>query len=116
MKRKYSISFLAAVLVCLSLLGFAYQMSYQKTRLKTEEKNKTEISVPAKGNAAKAELYYLKDLNGFIAVYQKDKQTIYEYTTIRMDELPKDVAKEIENWKSIETTENLYGFLENYSS
>lgn len=116
MKKRYSISFFAVIFICLMLLGFAYQMSYSRAKAKAENSENHSRSVATDGNAVKSDLYYLKDLNGFIAVYQNDKKTIFEYTNIRVDELPADVAAEVCAWKSVETLENLYGFLENYSS
>ena len=44
------------------------------------------------------------------------KKTVYEYTDISLEGLPENLQKEIQNGKYIETSENLYGFLENYSS
>lgn len=116
MKKKYSISFFVAIILCLVMLSFAYQMSYNHQKEKVNSKQNDQISVPTEGNAAKAEVYYLKDLNGFVAVYKNDKKTIYEYTDIRIDELPEEIASEVYGWKEIETAESLYGFLENYSS
>lgn len=116
MKKKYSISFFVGIVICFAILSFAFQKSYQNVKGEILAQQKENMSVPTKGNASKADVYYLKDLNGFLAVYKSDKKTLYEYTDIRMDELPKELAAEIRNWKAIETLENLYGFLENYSS
>ena len=44
------------------------------------------------------------------------KKTVYEYTDISLEDLPENLQKEIQNGKYIETSESLYGFLENYSS
>ena len=44
------------------------------------------------------------------------KKTVYEYTDISLEGLPENLQKEIQNGKYIETSESLYGFLENYSS
>ena len=60
--------------------------------------------------------YYLKELNGYVVVYLSDKKTVYEYTDISLEDLPENLQKEIQNGKYIETSESLYGFLENYSS
>ena len=56
------------------------------------------------------------EVNGYIVVYLSDKSTPYEYTSIRFDELPERLQKEIRNGKYVESAEALYGFLENYSS
>ena len=75
-----------------------------------------EAAIAAEGDVSKEEVFYLKDLNGFIAVYKSDKKTIYEYTNIVVEDLPEDVRQEILDGKEIRTVEKLYGFLENYSS
>ena len=51
-----------------------------------------------------------------MTVYFSDKKTPYEYTDIHYDELPELLRQEIRNGKYIESTAELYGFLENYSS
>ena len=45
-----------------------------------------------------------------------DRETIYEYTSIDVETLPVTVQNEVKNGKYIEDIEELYGFLENYSS
>ncbi|WP_461812731.1 hypothetical protein [Faecalimonas sp.] len=117
MKKKYSIHFLVATFICLLALTIAYQMSYHhaKMRLK-QEVQKEHTSVTTDGEAFRSDTYYLQELNGFIAVYQSDKKTIFEYTNIRMEELPKELVKEIKEGKKLPNLEAVYGFLENYSS
>ena len=66
--------------------------------------------------ASKNDCYYLMEVNGYIVVYFSDKKTPYEYTDIHYDELPELLRQEIRNGKYIESTAELYGFLENYSS
>ena len=75
-----------------------------------------DTSVAADGQALKDDCYYLKELNGYVVVYLSDKKTVYEYTDISLEDLPENLQKEIQNGKYIETSESLYGFLENYSS
>lgn len=122
MEKKYSIGLLAAAFVCLAALSFAFQAQYkyeqEQARIQAEEAKRIEEeqSVTTQGNAEKLECYYLLELNGYVAVYQNDKTTVYEYTNIRVDELPEELQEEIKNGKKIESTEKLYGFLENYSS
>ena len=60
--------------------------------------------------------YYLLEKNGYVVVYLSDKETIYEYTSIDVETLPETVQNEVKNGKYIEDMEELYGFLENYSS
>jgi len=48
--------------------------------------------------------------------YMGDHETIYELTEIPLDTLPDHVRAEVEAGKFVETSRELYGFLENYSS
>ena len=59
---------------------------------------------------------FLIEEGGFLVVYASDRKTVYEYTDISLEGLPENLQKEIQNGKYIETSESLYGFLENYSS
>lgn len=121
MRRKYGIGLLLAI-VCLASLSIAFHAEYkydrEQARLLAEEelKQQKEQSISTQGNAEKSECFYLKELNGFVAVYQNDKNTVYEYTNIRVADLPDELQREIQSGKKIESTEKLYGFLENYSS
>ena len=82
----------------------------------TEQAKTEQESVSADGAALKEDCYYLMEVNGYIVVYFSDKKTPYEYTDIHYDELPELLRQEIRNGKYIESTAELYGFLENYSS
>ncbi|GAA6492151.1 MAG TPA: hypothetical protein H9782_11885 [Candidatus Bariatricus faecipullorum] len=123
MEKKYSIALTAAVLVCVALLSFAYRAEYRfqerqalEIQEKEQEAGSEEEALSTQGDAQKEEIFYLKELNGYVAVYQEDKTTIYEYTSIPAEELPEEVQKELVYGKRIESVEKLYGFLENYSS
>ena len=78
--------------------------------------NEDSSSVTTGNKASKNDCYYLMEVNGYIVVYFSDKKTPYEYTDIHYDELPELLRQEIRNGKYIESTAELYGFLENYSS
>lgn len=125
MKSKYSIGFLSCCACLIIAMTFAYQFSYQKAKaraekLKIEEQqtmeNEDSSSVTTGSKASKNDCYYLMEVNGYIVVYFSDKKTPYEYTDIYYDELPELLRQEIRNGKYIESTAELYGFLENYSS
>lgn len=124
MKQKYYIGFFMAVFFITSLLGIGYQMSYQYVMDRHEQLAQSEKipelpreeSVTTKGNAEKNDGYYLCGLQGYVVVYLSDHETIYEMTEIPLSSLPENVRMEIETGKYVETTKELYGFLENYSS
>lgn len=123
MNRKYSIGFLAAAFLAVCGLTFAYQLSFNQTKAKQVEEQKQEAKnepkkevVRTEGQATKEEIYYLTELNGYVAVYLSDRTSIFEYTNIAMDSLPEEIRAEIKEGKTIEGTKSLYGFLESYSS
>ncbi len=45
-------------------------------------------------------------------VYLDDQTSIYEYTNIRVEELPEELQNEIREGKRLEGKDKLYGFLE----
>lgn len=113
MKRKYSIALVLCLVLVLGLLGFGYNQRVKK--IKESEKTRQE-TINTQGKAEKEEGFYLAELNGYIVVYREDKKTIYEYTNILVADLPENLQEEILDWKKINSIQELYGFLENYSS
>ena len=123
MKNKYGIGFLLFLILVVFGITCAYQLSLNKGKREIqaeitakEQREMNDTSVAADGQALKDDCYYLKELNGYVVVYLSDKKTVYEYTDISLEYLPENLQKEIQNGKYIETSESLYGFLENYSS
>lgn len=62
------------------------------------------------------EFFYLVAEDNYVTVYKNDMKTVYLYTEINMDSLPYDIQTEILDRKYIEDEEELYNFLESYSS
>lgn len=62
------------------------------------------------------EHFYLMAENHYVTVYYDDRKTIYMYTGIALDGLPENVKREIIGGKYVESVQELYGFLETYSS
>lgn len=129
MNKKYGIGFFIVSILAVMILSGAFQLSYHRAKEQAEqqaesEKYSADISqkdtndelIAAKGTALKEDCYYLMEVNGYIVVYLSDKETPYEYTDIRYDELPPVLREEIRNGKYMENAEELYGFLENYTS
>ena len=124
MRNKYGIGFLASVLILTMAVTCAYQISYRRTREKAEarieakkmQEAQEEAAVAADGQALKEDGYYLMEVNGYVVVYLSDRKTIYEYTDINCENLPELIREELTHGKYIESPEELYGFLENYSS
>ena len=124
MGKKYGIGLFTIALVLMAVVTYGYRAEYRYSQELVEEgeKEQTENSisqektVSTQGDAQKDELYYLKDLNGYVVVYMNDRTTVYEYTNMLISDLPDTYQNEIKNGMIIEGTEKLYGFLENYSS
>lgn len=60
--------------------------------------------------------FYVVAINDLIVVYLEDRQTIYQYTNIRLSQLPEKLQQEIIGVMHIADEERLYDFLENYTS
>lgn len=60
--------------------------------------------------------YYIVSKDNMLVVYYEDLETIFLTTEISMDRLPENVQLEILQKKYFETEEELYNFLESYSS
>lgn len=124
MKTKYIIGFFAVVLIFGALLTVGYQISYERitergTALNNEMTDTRSITAEGQAvdeDAGDGEGFYLCEMQGFVVVYLSDRQTIYEMTEIPLTDLPEEVQQEIAAGKYIATQEELYGFLENYSS
>lgn len=124
MKLKYMTGFFS-VLLFLALLTAGYRFSYrmmmdrqEKAAENTQMKNEI---VQAEGQAMDLETeheggFYICSLHGYTAVYLDDKKTIYEVTGIELASLPGEVRREVEAGKYVKTEQELYAFLENYSS
>lgn len=64
----------------------------------------------------KPEGFYLMVADHFIVVYEEDRSTLYMNTDILLDLLPDSLQKEIMEGKYVASEEELYLFLESYSS
>lgn len=127
MKTRYIVGFFVLFLSVTGIIAMSYQYTYDRTM--EEQFAKDEISgemaetesIAAKGNAVNESSgdndgFYLQELHGFVVVYLKDQKTIYEFTEIPVTDLPYEVQQEVSEGKYIATEQELYAFLENYSS
>lgn len=110
MRRKYSIGI---ILLTFLLIYLIYDFSNVKENPQNQIVQAEEEHTPISFDEAS---YYLYEVNGYIVVFLNDRKTPYEYTDILYDELPEMLKKEIKNGKYVKDKEELYGFLENYSS
>lgn len=79
----------------------------RKTQVKPEETGSEE---PAKFR------FFIKEDDGLVNIYREDGTTLYETTDIPVSLLPEALRQEISAGKGVATEQELYDFLENYSS
>lgn len=60
--------------------------------------------------------YCAKSFNGTVVILNGDEKTVYEYTQIPIHTLPEDIREKVIRGYYLENDEDLYSFLENYSS
>ncbi len=60
--------------------------------------------------------FYIMAINDLIVVYLEDRQTVYQYTNIRLSQLPQQLQQRIIGVMHVTDEESLYDFLENYTS
>ena len=135
MSRKMMWTMVIAAVVVAALIAMVF-VSGRKSAAPPEEQKGTELveMVPAEGETGESVAekalaaeetgvdssdqyeFLLVDHNDYVAVYQLPEREIYEYTDVIMEVLPEDVQKEVQHGKYIKNEEELYNFLENYTS
>ena len=135
MSRKMMWTTVIAAVVVAALIAMVF-VSGRKSATPPEEQKGTELveMVPAEGETGESVAekalaaeetgvdpsdqyeFLLVDHNDYVAVYQLPEREIYEYTDVIMEVLPEDVQKEVQHGKYIKNEEELYNFLENYTS
>ena len=111
MRNKCGIGIIVLSVLFIYFISFGAYQEYSKENIDTKD-NISSIE----GDAYDVNGYYLYEVNGYIVVFENDKRTPYEYTDISYEELPELLKQEIKNGKYIKNEEELYGFLENYTS
>ena len=79
--------------------------------------SKVEITIQKNYKNGTTQLhFYIVSKDNMLVVYYEDMETVFLTTEISMDRLPESVQLEILQKKYFETEEELYNFLESYSS
>lgn len=99
--------------ICLFIIGAVLFFCYlvekdEKIAEKTLVNSKT-IPVLTEQN------YYMKVQGGQIVIFNRD-HSVFEFTDLNLDFLPGEIKKELYRGKPFESQEELYEFLETYSS
>ena len=58
----------------------------------------------------------LRNYHNYVTVYTLPEDTLYEYTDVILDVLPEETKEKIRQGKYLRNEEELYNFLENYTS
>lgn len=106
-KAAYSIGFLCAALLIST--GFYISYHYRDTKDLDSEEEVLEADNPLQSS------YHIGIHDGNVIV-RLDDGSIYETTDISWESLPLNVQQEIESGYVLESKQELYSFLENYSS
>ena len=94
--------------------GCLWNASLETAPEKKQEKSKPKQE-EMKETASPYEYVIVND-NGYLTVYQKDLKTVYFQTDIPYAELHTELQEKIDQGYLIQDAEELYDFLENYSS
>lgn len=122
MKQKYSICIFLALLLCVSLsvVWITGQVN-RDTELtediivqETEKTNDEETVYSSK--TVDEYKYVIMDVDGHLTVFYSDNETVYFDTGIRSENLSDAVRSDLQCGIRFLTEEELYEFLENYSS
>lgn len=112
MNKKYGIGFLLGFIILVALFILAYRISYQRALDKHNEQNGKQTEAVTETELC----YYIKDFEGYVTVFESDKKTVYDYTTILVSELPEEIQQKVKKGIKMTSLGQVYGFLENYSS
>ena len=111
------------ILLHIAYLEFFYPNKYSQIEESSFLNEETqEVVSSSQSNIAMTELpaeescYYLTVLEGKIVVMEKDQKTIYLTTDIYVEALSDSLKQELCKGKFIHSLEELYGFLESYTS
>lgn len=88
------------------------ELDYSNTQTETNEKTQSITS----SNEYKNYYFYAKNEDGHIFIYDIKSQTLYMETGIETDSLPLEIQENLEAGIYFENEEQLYSFLESYSS
>ncbi len=121
MKRKYSICIFVAVLLVVSglLLWFGTTDrggDEEQTKTQEEWQESTEENAIYSGKTQESYAYIIFDVDGHLLVYYSDNTTVFFDTGILSHSLSEEMRKQLTYGIRFADEDELYEFLENYSS
>ena len=109
MHKKKSIGILLFFIFLILVFVFIYRISYYIALTEVEEERKEYVQ-------SLNDYYWIKEDDGYVVVYYADEETVFDYTSIPIKSLPISVQMELDEGKRVDRLNQVYGFLENYSS
>lgn len=88
----------------------------QPETAQTEETDMTETSTGAEAEQESVFRFLLLESNDAVIVYELPGKELFEYTDVNFEALPESLRNEIQQGKYLKSEEELYNFLENYTS
>lgn len=118
MKRQVSVSiFLAILVIALAWLyiKFNNETKPKENQISTENEISSEETITISQEYVSCP-YYIQEENGRLVVYETKTQKCFMETGIEIYTLPLDIQEKLEGFIFFQTEEELYDFLESYSS
>jgi ABC-type phosphate transport system substrate-binding protein len=113
--KKLKLTFVTLFILC-SVAFFFYTVEQdQAVAPKAKVSSSTVTSSTVTPVSTKNAAYYMQLCGNQVIVYQAD-QSIFEYTDVNLELLPSSVKKELKTGKQFDSEEELYEFLETYTS
>ena len=109
MRSKKSIGILLFLIFFVFVFVFIYRIGYYIALTELREEKSEEFQ-------NLNDFYWIKEDDGYVVVYYADEETVFDQTTIPIKTLPITVQMELDEGKRVESLNQVYGFLENYSS
>ena len=124
MKKAYIVRiFFALVILGLSLLAFkaAYHLTikyYENDNSHIKLKEEDDITEQSKDyiNTSSSPLFLLLEKEGYVIIEYFNGGELYDETDIKVIDLPQNIQEDLLNGISIKNFDELYDFLENFSS
>lgn len=123
MRQRLSICIFLGIIFVVTIAGlFAMEMSLREEeqigRMHTqiEETQMTEQDAVESGMDIQPYQFYLMAIDGQISVFESDKTTWYMDTGIMIEDVPDMIKIQLEEGMGFVSEEELFSFLENYSS
>ena len=122
MKRKYSICIFVAALLVISGLLIWFGMTdwggsnEEQTKTQEEWQESTEENAIYSGKTQESYAYIIFDVDGHLLVYYSDNTTVFFDTGILSHSLSEEMRKQLTYGIRFADEDELYEFLENYSS